>query len=191
MRAAGVVVDTWKALAAHARAGCCVDPVAELRQVPDAPAALYDRLCPDARELFTAWEGAKHALPAEPGPADVGLAGLRERRAVLGLEGMGESVAQLRARAIDAMPHDDFMRLLALPAGRRAAHLEALERGVPSRGEAVETPRPAPGEERVCPQCGARFVPDFERQRYCTPRCRQAAYRERQNGGRASLEPTE
>jgi hypothetical protein len=47
----------------------------------------------------------------------------------------------------------------------------------PSRDD-IRNDNPAPSDTRTCPACHSAFTP-IRRQRYCTPACRQAAWRTR------------
>lgn len=196
---AGVVIDTWRYLRAHADS-CeeCAEPVAELRRVPDQPALAFDRLCEEGQRLYAAWDAGKRELAADPGPADIALASIRRIRALFEFEGLDQVAAELRNRALERVPPEAFQRLKELPHEERMAQVRALETAIephdvraPYEMSAAEPLEGTGIEERLCegPECSVRFVPSFARQRYHTEACKQRAYRQRPR--QASLIDTE
>lgn len=185
MRTSGAVVDSWRGVAWHASVcSTCADVELELRRVPDQPAALYDRLCPDGRQAYEAWDATKRELPADPGSADVAMAAIRARRELLGFVGLSPEAADRRSRAIGSVPPEAYAALLALPADQREANIRSLVAGQPEpramrapqeRSEPQRERAPHHLSDRMCASCGRPIGDRPPRERYCSPECRRAA----------------
>lgn len=203
----GIVIDAWRLLAIHARdCEDCEGPAVELRHIADQPAEVYERLCGEGRRLYEAWDEPKRELPPWAGPADRLLESIRGIRRMFDFEGLGEDAAEQRNRALARIPPGAFLHLKQLPHDERMAQVRALERAEheptperaprarsaavsvegAGRGERAATSASTADGERLCANedCDrgpystrSRFRPAGDRQRFCTPSCRQTAHR--------------
>jgi len=168
LSAAPDILVAWKALAAHG-AGCCGEAIEQLRQVPDDPKQteprLANTLCVEGQELWGTWYEARQAW----------LDSTLSHRRRLGMVGLDQDAAELRAESWNSMPDPQYQKLLELPDAERYRLIESLEAGILARrqsssSQALSTPPSAPHRPiRPCETCGRGHRTGG---RWCSRQCR-------------------
>lgn len=137
------IMESWKALARHGD-DCeqCGEVVAELREIPDDWLPFYDHCCPVGQELFGRWADARQGMVEQfkdsttrRGGSDNKTANslggmmltLQQRRKRLGMIGLDQREAEIRALALESIPTEAFNKLLAVSDdGARESQIRAL-----------------------------------------------------------------
>ena len=124
------IMESWKALARHGD-DCeqCGEVVAALRKVPDDWLPFYDQCCKDGQELFGVWADARQgmveqfkdpttrrdgSLSSQANALGNMMYSLQQRRKRLGMIGLSQKEAHIRALALEGLPADAFNKLLAV-----------------------------------------------------------------------------